>query len=138
LVLVTETRIGSYDDAPESEVSTVLQVPLLWRQYGLLPDHLGAADASEGTTARRRTNGAGRKHRTVGRHRAPEARPEPPETVAVKTVTRPRQPRVSQRDARSDAQRAALVHTLRVGLISAVLVLALFVAALLVLALWLP
>ena len=42
------------------------------------------------------------------------------------------------RDRRDEARRKALVHTLRVGMISAVLVLALFAGTLLVLAVWLP
>ncbi|MFL6178980.1 MAG: hypothetical protein ACJ74E_03915, partial [Actinomycetes bacterium] len=108
------------------------------RQYRLPPDHTGGPKTSGSTAGGRGTNGAGRRHRTGGRHRAPEARPETPQGSTIERVTSQGPPRVLSRDQRGEMQHAALVHTLRVGVISAVLVLAIFVGTLLVLALWLP
>ena len=130
---MTQPQVGSYDDAPETEVSTVLEVPLLWRsshvsaspaetQQGEVPP----ADAS-GRGAHRRPRQANHatgvapnaRRKSTGRHRAKVAAPNPaPPTI--------------------EPAREELVHTLRVGAVSATIVLVLFVAALLGLAMWLP
>jgi len=132
---VTQPQVGSYDDAPETEVSTVLEVPLLWRSSRVSANPAtDVAETSEGTPADANGRGAHRRPRqanhatgvapnarreSTGRHRAKVAAPNPaPPTI--------------------EPAREELVHTLRVGAVSATIVLVLFVAALLGLAMWLP
>lgn len=98
----------SYDDFPESDVSTVLQVPLLWG-----PDLVVGPVATGARTHRRST----------GRHRSTPVRA--PHLLD----------RFDRFDRWVDHP---MVHTAGVGLVSASLVLALFGALLLALSLWLP
>jgi hypothetical protein len=100
---VTEAPLRSYDDLPESDVATVLQVPLLW---GGQP-----ADASNRAPA-------------TARHRAGRG--------AVGTsvpAARPRRPHWVDHP---------MLQVLEVGVVSALLVLALFGVVLLALARWMP
>lgn len=101
---MTEAPFRSYDDLPESDVATVLQVPLLW---GGQP-----ADGANGVPA-------GARHRAAVRTVVPTA----PETRAR------RGPRWTDHP---------LLQVLEVGVVSALLVLALFGVALLALARWMP
>jgi hypothetical protein len=100
---VTEAPLRSYDDLPESDVATVLQVPLLW---GGQP-----TDASNGAPA-------------AARHRASERTVLPPAAEA-----RTRRPHWADHP---------LLQVLEVGVVSALLVLALFGVVLLALARWMP
>ena len=101
---------GSYDDLPESDVNTVLQVPLLW----------SPPTTAEPTLRQQPPT------RSAGRHRANAATT----VVAGRTA--------GQRRPFAPWSRHPLASTARVGLVSAVLVLAGFAAALLALAVWLP
>jgi hypothetical protein len=126
LTTVTDTRdavVGSYDDLPESEVATVLAVPLLWHQQATTteapPAVRGRPSAMSATVlppARHRSGGLSRAQGS-GRHRAGGS-----DALLVPTQTQP----------------DSVVHTLRVGLLSAALVLSLCAAVLLVIARWLP
>ena len=100
---MTEAPLRSYDDLPESDVATVLQVPLLWS---------GQPAAA--------TNGAP----SAARHRAaaPTVVPSAPEARA-------RRPHWADHP---------LLQVLEVGVVSALLVLALFGVVLLALARWMP
>ena len=92
----------SYDDLPESDVATILQVPLTWGQNALV------VSTPPRTGAHRRSSG---RHRSAPQtHKAP----------ADRWVDHP------------------MVHTTRVGLVSAGLVLGAIAGILLALALWLP
>lgn len=100
---MTEAPLRSYDDLPESDVATVLQVPLLW---GGQP-----ADASTDAPA-------------AARHRA-----SVPTVLPAAAEARTRRPQWANHP---------LLQVLEVGVVSALLVLALFGAALLALARWMP
>ena len=100
----------SYDDVPESDVATVLQVPLLWA-----PPSSAAPDRSGGRAQRRQ----------AGRHRAPTVKSASPYR-RWSTSTRPTQ------------LNHHVVAAARVGLLSASLVLVVFAVVLLGLAVWLP
>lgn len=121
---MSQASARTYDDLPEADVATVLEVPLLWGGAVSAPPRR-PRDAS----VRRGAHAApgapiGRSLRPVlgaaaGRHRAAAS------------------PRPSHR--RSFAWRHhPLAHTLEVGLISATLVLGVVGAVLLALAAWLP
>lgn len=106
---MTEAHVRSYDDLPESDVATVLQVPLLWGGGG------SAAGGSPPSTSR---------------HRLPEQGP-----VAAATVV----PAGEDAPAVSRGRVAhPMLQVVQVGVVSALLVLALFGAALLALAAWMP
>ena len=115
--MTTQDTSRSYDDLPESDVATVLQVPLLW------------SPRSEHSAPRSSDR---RDERGGGRHRAP----------GPGTHSRPRERRSPAGRRRRGSPPAAPQHqlaaTARIGLISAALVLGLFAAALLALAVWLP
>ncbi|HUV47532.1 MAG TPA: hypothetical protein VMX11_01030 [Actinomycetes bacterium] len=109
----------SYDDLPESDVATVLQVPLL-----LIP---GTSDAQAPPSGRSGRRASGRQ---PGRHRAPatpDHRPRRP--LRSSSTSRPR---------RTPPRHDPLVVAAKVGLVSAALVLMVFAAVLLALAAWLP
>ncbi|MEO8107505.1 MAG: hypothetical protein ABI720_09315 [Actinomycetes bacterium] len=107
----------SYDDLPEAAVATVLQVPLL----------LPHGPSEPATPKREQTS-----RRPTGRHRAPD--------VGADRSKLTTQPSSGGRSSPSWLRRMNphLIATARVGLVSAGLVLALFVAGLLALAAWLP
>jgi hypothetical protein len=98
----------SYDDLPESDVATVLQVPLLWS---------AAPSASQIERSGRSVSGV------RGRHRA------------TPTTSTSRRHTGSRRSRWTDHP---LATALRVGVISGVLVIVGFAVALLGLAAWLP
>lgn len=106
---MTEAHVRSYDDLPESDVATVLQVPLLWG---------GPAPSAVGTA------------RSTRRHRVPEPAATAAATVVPAWEDEPTAPR--GRTAHP------MLQVVEVGIVSALLVLALFGLALLALAAWMP
>ena len=108
-----------YDDLPEPDVATVLQVPLL-----LTP---GAGDAQAPPGGRGGQRGG--RHQP-GRHRAPATPDRPPR--------RPFRSPTTSRPRRTTPKHDQLVAAAKVGLVSAALVLVVFAVVLLALAAWLP
>ncbi len=154
---MTQSEGGSYDDAPEVEVSTILQVPLLWRQVvgpRARPDagrHRapGAPPAAGARRGRHRAGASGHVSRPAppasagpdqARRPAPAVSPAvfPAISPARPSPARPVRPAPQPGSSRDRQKREEIVHTVRVGGISAAIVLACFVAVLLCLALWLP
>ncbi len=126
----------TYDDLPESDVLTVLQVPLLW----------GSKKGSDRPPvgAHRRPSG---RHRADGRARGSRVAATP--GTGTRAAEQPRRQRqatvrnqpVTRRQGRAPVSGWAdhpMAHTARVGLVSAGLVLTLFAGVLLALAVWLP
>jgi hypothetical protein len=136
LANVTETGGGSYDDSPEVPVSTVLHVPLLWRQRLRSASAQAHHTIATGPPRHRGVTGRGTSSDArPGRHRAHSEHP-----ARVVTPARVAPPIQAQRrpDRGQQRTRQALAHTLRVGLLSAALVLVLFAGGLLAIAVWLP
>lgn len=109
VISVTEVHSDrSYDDLPESQVATALEVPLLWA-----PPGEGVSRARSGPGP----NGNRIGRRPAGRHRLERrAHAAPPTSWTSHPI----------------------VHTTRVGLVSAALVLGVFTGILLALSMWLP
>lgn len=130
LLVMTQAPTGSYDDTPESPVATIIEVPLLWSAE---PTQAGPMEA---VTAPPRLPHRPRHQRSsAGRHRAngQPAAPDVSRSPAPAGKSRPSRSRTSALDARQEWW-----HTVRVGAVSAVLVLAIFSLAMGAIAIWLP